>query len=157
MKHVLKEKVSYCQVPPDYIGNPLTYKHNDVDETSKILMNDIITWKSFRIKPKFNLILTIKSVYSVALSKKYHHFIFALICYPPSIFSTSPSPRERRSDPHRKVLQTRIQQPSPLDREQPFHRHMWTRCHILFPRIWWQTTRCSLWSGTCQRKKNYRD
>ena len=25
MKHVLKEKVSYCQVPPDYVGNPLTY------------------------------------------------------------------------------------------------------------------------------------
>ena len=29
MKHVLKEKVSYCQVPPDYVGNPLTYKFNN--------------------------------------------------------------------------------------------------------------------------------
>ena len=25
MKHVLKEKVSYCQVLPNYVGNPLTY------------------------------------------------------------------------------------------------------------------------------------
>ena len=33
MKHVLKEKVSYCQVPPDYVGNLLTHRRENYFES----------------------------------------------------------------------------------------------------------------------------